>query len=314
MKVCIEHATESYQECSQWADHGYSSCQDWDRNCCTWWPCSWGCKVVSWVCTAAVWIANVVCVAWTTISTLVCIAWQVVQVVLLAVAILVELILAIPFVGRLIDQLLNVITEIVWRAVGLVDAIAGALGFTPLKKLRMCIVILSDERGSPVSDVATLTPHIDEAKRIFRDAANVLLIVEDIHVVGASPGYVLDVDCNIGAWGEDLGLPGSWFQWTSINQCPTGAVSRVVGYGNQVVVFCVRSIPGNTAGCALGPLTDYLTIEGRNPLCLAHELAHKCGLWHCCSGANLANGTCGGTQLDWFQRTIVRNSKFVTYF
>lgn len=313
MKVCTEHVVEAYEECTQWADHGYSACAQWGRKCCTWWPCSWACKLVSWVCMFAVWIANVVCVAWETIKTVYCIAWLIVQVVLAAVGLLLELILSIPIIGRLIKQVLNLITEAIWRAVGWIDTVLGAIGITPLKKLRVCIVILSDEKG-PLSDVATLKPHIDEATRIFRDAANIHLIVDDIHTVHGSPAYALDVACNGAAWTGDLGLPGSYFQWTSLNQCPLGSVSRLVGYGSQITVFCVRSIPGSTAGCALGPVTDYLTIEGRNPRCLAHELGHKCGLLHCCSSSNLANGTCGGTQLSWLQRAWVRGSKYVTYF
>ena len=313
MKVCTEHVTEAYEECTQWADHGYSECAQWGRKCCTWWPCSWACKVVSWICMATVWIANVVCVAWETIKTVYCVAWLVFQVVLAAVGLLVEAILSIPIVGRLINELLNVVTEVVWRIVGWFDAVLGAIGITPLKKLRICIIILGDEHG-PVSDVATLTPAIDEATRIFRDAANVHLIVEDIHVVYDTPAYALDVDCNGAALGEDLGLPGSYFQQTSLLQCPLGSISRIVGYGAQITVFCVRSIPGGTDGCALGPVTGYLTIEGRNPHCLAHELGHKCGLVHCCSRSNLANGICGGTDLSWLQRAWVRNSKYVTYF
>ncbi len=315
MRDCIETATESYDECTEWADHGYSSCTDWDANCCDWWPCSWACKLITWICVAAVWVANVVCVVWTTIVTVVCIAWGVVQVVLAGLAAIVELILAIPIVGRFIDELLNLVTEIVWRVVGLGDALLGLVGIQPLKKLRLCIVILRNEKGTPTSSAAILQPHIDAARRIFREAANVHLYVDTIHTVSSpSPGYALDVGCDTAAWGEDFGLTGAYFKFTGVEQCPLGGLSRVLGYGNQIVIFCVREIPGGTAGCSLGPLSDYVTVEGADPVCIAHELGHACGLWHCCPNDNLANGICGGTTLDWWQRAIVRNSKYVTYF
>ncbi len=314
MKVCTEWASESYDECTQTADQGYNSCANWDSSCCTWWPCSWGCKLLTWLCVAWTWVSNVVCVVWTTIVTMVCILWTIIEVILTPIAVLVELILSIPIIGRILDELLNLIQEIFWRIVGLGDALLGLIGIRPLKKLVYCIVILKDESGNDVSDQATLQPFIDEAERVFRDEANILLILDGIHsVAGPSPGHALDVSCNAAAWGEDLWLTGAYFNATGALYCPLGATSRITGLGHSLVVFCVRQIPGSTAGCALGPLTDYLTIEGRTPLCLAHEIGHKVGLWHCCDGSNLANGTCGGTQLDWWQVTIARNSKFVSY-
>lgn len=314
MKACVQWANESYDQCTEYADQGYNSCADWDSRCCTWWPCSWACKLITWVCVAWTWVSNVVCVAWTTITTLVCVLWEVVQIILVPIGLLIELILAIPIIGRLIDQILNIVTEIIWRLAGLVDAILSAVGFTPLKKMRVCIIILRDENGRPVTTEAALQADITAAQTIFRDEANIEMVVEDVHITdGSAPDHALDVGCNGDAWLQDLWLPGSYFQLTAEWHCTKGSISRILGLGNQIVVFCIRQIPGNTAGCALGPLTDYLTVEGADPICLAHEVGHKLGLWHCCPADNLANGTCGGTQLDWWQRAIVRNSKFVTY-
>jgi beta-glucosidase/6-phospho-beta-glucosidase/beta-galactosidase len=73
--TCAEYRDKGYSACSQRQDRGHSSCSQWDANCCTWWPCSWACKLITWVCGAWVWISNVVCVAWTWLSNVVCVAW-----------------------------------------------------------------------------------------------------------------------------------------------------------------------------------------------------------------------------------------------
>lgn len=57
MPGCLEWATERVEECNEWRDEGRNECQVWDDVCCDWWPCSWGCEIVSLLCTAFVWIA-----------------------------------------------------------------------------------------------------------------------------------------------------------------------------------------------------------------------------------------------------------------
>jgi subtilisin family serine protease len=72
---CTQTADQGYNSCAQYQDQGYNACSNWSQNCCTWWPCSWGCQLITWVCLAWYWVSNIVCVAWVWISNIVCIAW-----------------------------------------------------------------------------------------------------------------------------------------------------------------------------------------------------------------------------------------------
>ena len=57
MPKCIEWAEERVEECNEWRDEGHNECSDWDK-CCDWWPCSWGCKLITWVCVGWYWVAS----------------------------------------------------------------------------------------------------------------------------------------------------------------------------------------------------------------------------------------------------------------
>jgi hypothetical protein len=226
----------------------------------------------------------------------------------------------------------NIALTAVWGIVGL-DAIPGLIGIRPEKKLRLCVVILRDEKGVAVAKKSDVLPHLQSAIDTYREEANIRVIpskpfqydspfgddetaTEDwIHVPeGRSTGELLDVDCGGGALGKDLGLTGSQAEFLSITDCFYGKWRRVLGYGAPIIVIVVRDVAGRL-GCSLGPLSDYVTIEGGNPpICLAHEVGHACNLWHVDGRTNLMNKKCGGTKLKWWQVLLVRDSRHVTYF
>jgi hypothetical protein len=104
------------------------------------------------------------------------------------------LIFSIPILGRFLSWVWSLLLELLWRIVSaIVDGFLGALGIDVTKKLRLCIVILSDARRLPTATPESLQPEIDNATRIYRDAANVKLIVGDIHTIEQpAPASALD--------------------------------------------------------------------------------------------------------------------------
>lgn len=323
MPKCLEWAEERVEECNEWRDEGHNECDDWDDRCCDWWPCSWGCKLITWVCVGWYWVASWVCVGWTVITTLVCAVWDVVTImvnallvtlesilgwVLSALAFIVELIMAIPILGTLIRWIINFVTFLVWTIVSIVDFVAGLIGIRPEKLLRVCTVILRDEGGTPVASTDYAKQLLQLAADVYKRDANVRLVplgpfkyqsgfadgptVTDDWVStesDPSPADMLDIPCNAGA---DWGTVGSRLQLKSSTQCFFGAWRRVVGYGAPVSCFIIRSVPGNS-GCCMW-ITDYATMQGgqvpaANPRVLGHEAGHACNLWHKCVDDDVRN-------------------------
>ena len=69
---CTSYREHVNWACTEYRDDGYSACDRWDKNCCDWWPCSWGCKLFSWICVAWIWVSSWVCIGWGYVSSWVC--------------------------------------------------------------------------------------------------------------------------------------------------------------------------------------------------------------------------------------------------
>ncbi|MBA3383550.1 MAG: hypothetical protein H0T20_02715, partial [Actinobacteria bacterium] len=289
MANCLQYAEQRTQSCTQYADQGYSSCSAWDARCCTWWPCSWLCKLVTWVCLGWYWVANVVCVLWTIVTTLVCAVWEVVVTIVSFVVTLVEallgwvlsylalvfeLIFAIPYVGRILQWIWNVIIlNLVWLAANLIDAALYLVGVRPQKKLRICTIILRDEKGNPVAAV-------DDVVDMINDAIDPLLRECNVQILNSAPlqlssglsfdsvradrswiqidgrpgsTALLDTACDEPAFGDDLSNVGPEYQIKGATSCFFGNWRNVVGLGTPVTVLVVRSIARPTvfSGCCI---------------------------------------------------------------
>jgi hypothetical protein len=336
MPSCLQWAEERHQECAEWKDEGSQSCADWDKDCCDWWPCSWGCKIVTWLCVAWVWVSHWVCVAWNVITTIVCVVWDVVTTVVNAIlvtiesiigwvldalAFVVELIFEIPFVGRFIKWIWNLVTFVVWTVVSLGDGLLGLIGIRPEKKLRVCTLILRDENGTPVAQVPYVVDLLQRAADILRREANIRLIrlapfeydsgfgggetvtAEWVQTNdGSGDSDTLDVSCNASGFGADLGLTGTKFDFLASTRCFFGSFRRLLGYGGPVTCFVIRTVPDGSPGCGgFGCglwITDYVTVRhqpcpGEGPAInrrvAAHELGHSGNLWHIGASGNPTN-------------------------
>ena len=321
MRVCtetkqwIEEQVE--QPVDRWVEKTEKQCKDYP-----WYdPRGWVCWLVTIVVkvveivivTVGKWVTHVVCV--------------VINAILNAASFLVGLVLSIPIVGPLIRAWIRAIAEFVSQVLGIFDMAARLVGIRIRKNVRICIIILNEDR-LPVVDPQALQPAIAWAKATFYDQAKVNLVVTDTKVVNSpSPADNLDVNANAGAAWDELWFPGSYFETAANGYCFESAFSRLVALGSPIIVFVVRSVAGQATGCSLSTLTDYVTVERAtfsgptaDPTVLAHELGHACSLLHIDGQENLmfANSSAGaglrGSHLPPGQTSVLRGSRHVTVF
>jgi hypothetical protein len=175
------------------------------------------------------------------------------------------------------------------------------------------VVILRDEQGRPVATPEDVAPALAEARRVLREQAAIELLAALEPLVATievpAPSTALDAPCAEGSWRADFGTGGAFFRRFSAR--------RRAGSGAPVTVFVVREVLGK-AGCSLGPLVDYVTVDmtalrGRTRRVLVHELGHACGLPHSRAAENLMLPKRMGERLEPWQVAVLRSSRHVTF-
>ena len=370
---CLKFRDDGYETCDQWEDQGYDSCNKWDENCCDWWPCSWACEIITWVCVAVVWISNWVCVAFVWIANLVCVAWSAITylactlidalvTIIGALVVIIESILgwfldvlgwfmeilfSIPFIGRFFKSFWNAILTWFWGVVSLADSGLYAIGVRPEKKMRICTILLCDERGNEVAKRSEIIAQLEKAAAVFSQA-HVRLVrnapfqftsgfgdaerPSDEWIVrfcpqGGNNASVLDVSCGLTEGSlDDLGVTGTQLEFILSTNCFFGNFRRVWGYGAPVTIFVVREVAGDDAGCG-SAMWDYVTVQikpvstfetGNEPArTIAHELGHACNLMHISISGNLMNtdnaDRVKDINLTMWQQILIRSSRHVTF-
>jgi hypothetical protein len=211
-------------------------------------------------------------------------------------------------------EAVNVVRETGNRLVGIPEVAGTLAGSRRPKKLRARVAILRDEEGKPVATPADLEAALEETRRVLRDALAVDLVPADRALVttldAPAPTAALDSPCAEGSWRADFGDGGAFFRRHAARAPATGS-------GAPITVFVVRNVIGK-AGCSLGPLVDYVTVDmgalrGRTKRVLVHELGHACGLPHSSAAENLMLPKSMGDRLQPWQVAVFRSSRHVTY-
>lgn len=240
-----------------------------------------------------------------------------------------------------IDSLVNTVGEILGRFIGLPGFFLDLIVPWPRKKLRMRILILPNEDGTPLHATRDLVLEAraayDLARSILKREANVKLISYGSHsrveVLDVNPPTAaLEPRCR-GPFIDSFGEAG----WFYLANKQYSVSTLLLGNGAPISAFIVREIEnGDNVGCSPGAFSDHLVVSldgltvpnnddvGQTTTAsttLAHEIGHSCGLnymgfqEHSDKRNNLmfADQQTRGTNLNRLQVAGLRNSRFVTY-
>ena len=241
----------------------------------------------------------------------------------------VDLIFSIPWIGRLLKMVWNTVVTGLHFTAGLFEFAVWQLGFRPVKKLKIGVVVLNNGEEKLVKDQAKLIAVLERTAEIFSQQAKVKLLSAShipkalanhdqpsIHwIENATPRLskqILDVNCDLRAILEDFSLAGANYQWINLRRYFFTSFRRVFGYGAPITIFIVRGVKGK-GGCSLGWFADYVTIPAKHLRCIPHELGHACNLFHRKDPDNLMyRADCSVSKLTAWQIAVLRSSRHVT--
>jgi hypothetical protein len=303
----IEQPVESFV--SQWQEVCEEQECNWWCLCCNKWLCwmAWVVvRVITWVVvTVGKWVTRIAC--------------EMVNIPLDILGFIIVLILSIPVIGGIIRTILNWLTEIFWRAVGLLDFLGSLVGIRLRKKLYFGAVIPSIN-GVPIATDADMMVQVNATISIYDSLCNINAIFTGIcHTDVPPPGGKLTVDCTVGGFFADWWILGSYFEFAASLCKFRDSFRRVFGLGAEILVYAVEEItPTTTTGCSYGPTHNYVTIEARAgqwSFTAAHEIGHACGLGHSSDTGNLMNGSSSPSSptLTGFEISMIRWSRHCVY-
>jgi len=308
--------TQIEQPIESWENQQQQQCQN---EPCNWWTLCLN-KLVCWLVwvlvkvvrfvlvTVGKWVARAIC--------------EVVNFVLDVAAFLINLVLSIPILGGIIRTILNWLTEIVWRIVGLPEFILSLVGVRLEKRIYIGLVI-PKKNGTAITTEAAMMPQIDAAKQIYKDLCNVKIVYSGACTAPLdAPDGALSVECGAVGFFSDWWLGGSYIEFASATCKFSDGWRRIVGLGAQIVIFVVSNVepdsPGfSTIGCSFASTHNYVAVEsGVNIFTAAHEMGHACWLPHSGDPANLmtASNTPASPTLTDLQISVIRWSKHCVYF
>lgn len=244
----------------------------------------------------------------------------------------VDLVFSVPVIGRVLKWIWNSALTLLHILVGLIELVMWQACVRPQKKIRVGFLILTKEDGERLAQPADLPPAISYIQKAYK-AANIEVIPafpppkrlsesgeEDDRlqwmreISAADSARVRKVGCNLQAMMQDLGLPGSSYQFHTLRESFHSTFRRISGYGAPVMIFVVEDLAG-FGGCSLGWLSDYVTVKTGSLKTSAHELGHACNLLHHTDEHNLMHSSSvrfDSVTLKTWQIALIRASRHVT--
>ncbi len=189
--------------------------------------------------------------------------------------------------------------------------------------LRVQVVILSDETGTPLTTPGSIQPSIDLAGAVLTAESGIRVRLTGIQVIDEpAPARALDPRANRLLLLDDVLGRTEFYRRHS---APVGLATAVVGA--PVTVIVVRNIAGRVTGCSLGISADWVIVQASlfdrtrpqtyDETVLAHELGHALNLPHFRDRQNLMfpasspPGALRGTKLQGWQTAILHANRHV---
>jgi hypothetical protein len=301
------------QPIEEWENRQEERCRN---EPCNWWMLCLN-KLICWLVWVTVKVIRIVLVTvgkW--VARVIC---EVVNVVLDAIGFVVALVLSIPILGGIIRTILNWVTEVVWRIVGLVDFVGSLLGIRPRKKMYIGVVVPSVD-GRPIASDAEIQRQVDAAVAFYDQACNINVIFTGTCKTGVPPSDGgLVVGCDAGGFFGDWWIAGSYFEFAAATCKFTDTFRRIIGLGAEIIIFIVQDVtPSGTNGCSFASTHNYVVVEakpGDQSFVAAHEIGHACWLPHDDDTQNLMNSVTPAVNptLTNLQVALVRWSKHCVY-
>lgn len=294
---------------------------------CNWWVLCLN-KLVCWVVWVVIKIVEKVLVP--VVRTIVRTVCEVVSLALDLVALFVGLVLSIPLLGGVLRTIIDWVSEIANRVLGIFDFVLSLAGVRLRKRMYVGLIATRAD-GKPLADDPDRREHFETsiavAKALLHRRCNVELVYTGrCEFANPPPEGVRRFQCNAGGFfGEWL---HTWYYEMAALSCrPRDSWRRIAGHGAELLGFIVERVEPAKAGCAFANHPYFVLAAGHaSTSTLLHEIGHCCMLTHrdtettnlmYPSGSRDAAAEGGDPEnlvITTWQAAVIRSSRYCSYF